>query len=128
MRITTSAEFRQTGQLAGLALTAASLLLSGCAFSGHSTGGSGGGTTTQVHLSGSVFGGQQPVVGSTIQLYTVGTTGVASSSTPLLTTPVTSVAGGAFNITGDYTCTSATQVYITATQAMRARATIPRCR
>jgi hypothetical protein len=32
-------------------------------------------------VSGTVFGGQQPVTGSSIQLYTVGTTGDASAAT-----------------------------------------------
>ena len=65
--------------------------------------------------SGSVHGGQQPVVGATIQLYTVGTTGDASAATPLLTSTVTSDSTGSFTITGLYSCTSATQVYIVAT-------------
>lgn len=70
------------------------------------------------HLTGKVFGGQQPVSGSTIQLYTVGTTGLKSASSPLIGTTVTSDANGNFTITGDYTCTGTTpgtQVYITAT-------------
>ena len=65
--------------------------------------------------SGSVHGGQQPVVGATIQLYTVGTTAVGSAATQLLTSTVTSDANGNFTITGLYSCTNATQVYIVAT-------------
>ncbi len=65
--------------------------------------------------SGSVHGGQQPVVGATIQLYTVGTTADGSSATPLLTSTVTSGPDGSFTITGLYSCTNATQVYIVAT-------------
>lgn len=65
--------------------------------------------------SGSVHGGQQPVVGATIQLYTVGTTADGSAATPLLTSTVTSDSTGNFSITGLYSCTNATQVYIVAT-------------
>jgi trimeric autotransporter adhesin len=65
--------------------------------------------------SGSVHGGQQPVVGASIQLYTVGTTADGSAATPLLTSTVTSDATGSFTITGLYSCTNATQVYIVAT-------------
>src|SRR5580704_2878339 len=67
------------------------------------------------HYSGSVHGGQQPVVGAAIQLYTVGTTADGSAATPLLTSTVTSDATGSFTITGLYSCTNATQVYIVAT-------------
>jgi hypothetical protein len=37
-----------------------------------------------LQISGAVHGGQQPVTGSTIQLYAVGTTGDGSAATPLL--------------------------------------------
>ena len=68
-----------------------------------------------IHYSGSVHGGQQPVVGASIQLYTVGTTADGSPATPLLTQTVTSDSSGSFTITGLYSCTNATQVYIVAT-------------
>jgi hypothetical protein len=65
--------------------------------------------------SGSVFGGQQPVVGAVIQIYTVGITGDGSNSTALLTgAPVTSGADGSF-ILPAYSCTGTTEVYLTAT-------------
>ena len=66
-------------------------------------------------MQGSVHGGQQPVAGATIQLYGVGTTGDKTASTPLLTRAVMSDANGNFSITGAYSCTGVTQVYITAT-------------
>ena len=66
-------------------------------------------------ISGRVHGGQQPVVGSTIQLYTVGTGADGSASTPLLTQTVISDGNGNFSITGLYSCSSATQVYLLAT-------------
>ena len=67
-------------------------------------------------LRGLVRGGQQPVSGSTIQLYAVGTTGDGSSATPLLNPAPQSDSYGNFNITGTYTCPSASSlVYILAT-------------
>lgn len=67
-------------------------------------------------ISGSIHGGQQPISGASIQLYAVGTSGDGSAATPLLTAPVVSDAGGAFKITGLYTCPSATApVYLTGT-------------
>ena len=66
-------------------------------------------------IGGTVHGGQQPVAGATIQLYTVGTTGDGSAATPLISATVTTDANGAFNITGDYSCSAATQVYLVAT-------------
>ena len=46
------------------------------------------------HVSGSVFGGQQPVSGATIQLYSVNTTTVGGASTPLLTSAVITDSNG----------------------------------
>ena len=69
-------------------------------------------------MHGTVFGGQQPVVGSTIQVWVVGkgTTAAAyGAGATVLGTPVTSTAGGSFSY-GAYTCTNASDpVYITAT-------------
>jgi hypothetical protein len=64
--------------------------------------------------SGQVIGGRQPVANSSIQLYTVGTTGDGTNATPLLTKPVTTDANGNFSISGLYSCTNATEVYLTA--------------
>ena len=66
-------------------------------------------------MEGSVHGGQQPVAGATIQLYGVGTTADKAAATPLLTQPVLTDGNGNFSITGLYSCTGVTQVYITAT-------------
>lgn len=99
------------------ALITLATCLTGCGLSSSPTAGSGTGSTpvTAAHFSGHVFGGQQPVSGSTIQLYTVGTSGIASASAPLIAGTITSDANGNFSITGQYSCTSATQVYVTAT-------------
>jgi trimeric autotransporter adhesin len=64
---------------------------------------------------GSIHGGQQPVSGATVQLYAAGTTGDGSAATPLLSTPTTSDANGAFDIGGNYTCPSGSPlVYLVA--------------
>jgi len=75
-------------------------------------------------VSGAVHGGQQPVTGSTIQLYAVGYSGDGSAAIPLLSTKVTtsdgsgnttnsnanagngynSLPAGSFTLTGAYTC------------------------
>jgi hypothetical protein len=89
-------------------------LLTGCG-----TGSSGNdnisGTQGAIKVSGIVHGGQQPVTQATIQLYTVGTSGLKSASAPLISASVQTDSGGNFNITGDYSCASATQVYIVST-------------
>jgi hypothetical protein len=98
--------------LSGAFLTALCVSLLGCGAGVSSSSGplSGGA------LRGSVHGGQQPIVGATIQLYAAGTAGYGSSATPLLTSAVTTDATGSFSITGDYTCPSSTsQVYLVAT-------------
>ena len=67
-------------------------------------------------LNGIVHGGQQPITGATIQLYSVGTTGYGTGATAMLTSAVTTDGTGSFSITGKYTCPSTTTlVYITAT-------------
>ena len=75
--------------------------------------------TTGSAVRGRVYGGQQPVVGSVIQLYAVGASGNQSAATPLIASPVVvSDSSGSFTITGDYTCpagATSTPVYLTAT-------------
>ena len=96
-----------------LAVTAslAATLLSGCALNGVSNSGAAADSVT---LAGSIHGGQQPVSGATIQLYAVGTTANGAASTPLIAGSVTSDSQGGFNITGTYSCTNASQVYLVA--------------
>ena len=78
---------------------------------------SAGPQTISLHTQGRLRGGQQPVNGATIQLYDITAAGGgASAAVPLIGSSVTSDAGGGFNITGDYTCPSASdQVYLSAT-------------
>jgi hypothetical protein len=102
------------------------LVLSGCSLSAPSA------PTPQAGLAirGAVYGGQSPIVGAQVYLFAANTTGYGSASKSLLTsasnttedtTPtdptfddyyVTTLAGGAFSISGDYTCTGGQQVYL----------------
>jgi len=87
-------------------------LLTGC--SGNLPGNFGvAQPVTAVKLHGTVFGGQQPVVGAAVQLYGIST--ATGTSSPLITTPPLSGAGGSFNISGLYSCTGISDVYIVAT-------------
>ncbi len=93
--------------------TAAVLFLAGCSTNSPLRSTSG---AAAKGISGSIHGGQQPISGVSLQLYTVGTSGDGSAATPLLTSSVLSDANGDFNITGLYTCPSATApVYIAGT-------------
>jgi streptogramin lyase len=100
-----------------------SALLAGCGLNNSSAIGSAGSSIAPLaQFQGKVMGGQQPVSGATLQLYAVGTTGTASAATGLISPTAQSTSGialttstGGFNITGQYSCTSATQVYIVAT-------------
>ena len=65
-------------------------------------------------MSGRISGGQQPVSGAAIQMYAVSAAD-GGASTPLLNSPVTTDVHGAFTITGDFTCPSASSlVYLVA--------------
>jgi hypothetical protein len=66
--------------------------------------------------SGVVHGGQQPISGNTVQLYSVGTTGDGSAATPLLANPAISDSNGNFTLTNGYVCPSASAlVYVVGT-------------
>lgn len=102
-------------------LLSSTAFLSGCGIGAVNTS-----STGSVAISGIVHGGQNPVTDATIQLYTVGSAGNGSSATPMLTTAVTTTAGGGFSISDDYTCGESSppvtaisggsnQVYIVAT-------------
>ena len=67
-------------------------------------------------IKGRLHGGQQPVSGSTIQLYAANTTTNQGAATALLAQPAISLSDGSFSITGQYTCPAANPlVYIVAT-------------
>ena len=72
--------------------------------------------STTLTIAGKVHGGQQPVSGSTIQLYEANTTTNQGASTPMLTSTVTTAADGSFTITEDYVCPASNPlVYIVST-------------
>lgn len=96
------------------------LFVVGCGTSGSnfSTTAAAVGSGSHLVMSGSVHGGQQPVVGATIQIYAVNQaiSGGPYASTPLITgtLPITGSDGG-FNLTGGYTApTTASHFYIVA--------------
>lgn len=70
-------------------------------------------------IRGTLYGGEQPVVGAKVYLYAAGTSGYNTFSRSMLTTNggyVTSTGtDGHFSITGDYTCQTGDQVYLVAT-------------
>ena len=123
---------KTTRRLFSLALGACvSALLSGCTLENTASPGLEQGAA----LQGGVHGGNQPVVGAKVFLLQANTTGyggvgIAAASTnaskSLLTIGtvdvstgatnglryVTTDANGSFSITGDYTCTSGSQVYL----------------
>jgi cardiolipin synthase A/B len=66
-------------------------------------------------ISGTAYGGQQPIANATIQLYAAGTGGDGTAATALLTSAVTTDANGNFSFSGPYSCSGATPVYLTAT-------------
>ncbi len=92
--------FDVTRRLLAFAFGSAAVLLSGCAM-GPAAMESGTG------LQGSIHGGQQPIGGVTLQVYTVGTGGDGSAATPLFTAAVTSTPSGNFTFPA-YTCPSPT--------------------
>jgi streptogramin lyase len=61
-------------------------------------------------ISGVLFGGQQPISGSRVQLYAVGNQALQSASTPLVSQTVLTGNDGSFNITGLWDCNN-TAVY-----------------
>jgi streptogramin lyase len=94
-----------------LFLLLSTILLSGCGMGiKDSTGGA-----SSAAITGHIIGGNQPVVGATIQLYAATGNGYGAQSDPRISSSVISTDGGEFTITGMYTCPSATaQVYLVA--------------
>ncbi|SNT43914.1 Streptogramin lyase [Granulicella rosea] len=96
------------GILVILATVCCTFLLAGCGSDGQLH------TLAGTQLKGQVHGGQQPVSGASIQLYAAGLSGNGAVAVNLLSpNVVTTDKNGAFSITGDYTCPTATaQVYL----------------
>lgn len=106
---------KRVTRVAGIAVSGISMALTGCAVGGGS-GAIATANNTGLHIAGTVHGGQQPVSGSTIQLYAVGTGGNQTAATPLLSPAVQTDGNGYFNITELYTCPPNSLVYLAATQ------------
>lgn len=110
---------RKTYTLVGAAgplasLGALALLMAGCATNGGVNFATPAPVTGSITISGSVHGGQSPIVGATLQLYSVATTSKGAAKA-LISSTVTTAADGSFTITGDYTCTLSPLVYLVAT-------------
>jgi hypothetical protein len=101
------------------ALTAGALALTltGCGFSTSKTSATSATPAGTISFQGSVYGGQQPIVGATIQLYLVGTYGNGTASTvETMFGNNKTDANGHFNITNDYIqCPTNSLAYLTAT-------------
>jgi hypothetical protein len=96
---------------AGLVLSVVSLMSCGGGFRGPAQLPHAG-----ARLHGTVYGGQQAVVGATIQLYAAGANGYGLAATPLIASTAKTGTYGSFSITGDYECpTPTSQVYLVAT-------------
>jgi hypothetical protein len=70
-------------------------------------------TVAAIPIQGVFMGGQQPVVGVTVQLYQAGSTGYGSAATPLGPSVQTN-GGGNFNLPS-YSCAAGSQVYLVGT-------------
>jgi sugar lactone lactonase YvrE len=85
---------------------AAAVTLTGCGIgaNGTASAGSTAGALPKAHLHGIVHGGQQPVSGSTIQLYDIPIGNPSNGAYTLLSPAPTTGPDGSFNITGQYQC------------------------
>ena len=101
-------------RLVVVALSSCAFLLTGCAM--QTTAGPSLGTQP-AGMKGIVHGGQQAVLGATVSVYEVGSSGYGVASTTPKATTTTSVVDGSFSFAaGAYTCTASnTPMYIVAT-------------
>jgi hypothetical protein len=100
------------------ALAAAAVLTTGCSLQTSARTPIAAPVTTAAAstLHGSMFGGQQPIAGASIQIYQAGTSGYGAGASGLLANGgVLTDAKGNFNITGDYTCSTGSQTYLVGT-------------
>lgn len=109
-----------------LAVTAAALTITGCAGFNGGTTVAGPSQMVMPVLKGNVHGGQSPISNATIQVYQAGTTGYGAGAVALIgatgcvatnscVSSIKTDAGGNFSVTGQYSCTSGSQLYIVAT-------------
>ena len=92
-------------------------LLAGCSVQEFRSSNPDSASASVITLHGHARGGQQSITGATVKLYKVSTSGDGSSSSSMLTGggSVTTDSNGNFSITGDYTCGSATGVFLVLT-------------
>ena len=110
---------RQTAKRPAMTAAAAAVSLAsmtGCGIG--STSASAPPVVPGAALHGRANGGEQPIIGATIQLYAAGSAGYGSAAQSRIAATVTTQApGGTWSINGDYTCPSAaSQMYLTASQ------------
>jgi hypothetical protein len=73
-----------------------------------------GGTATPAFLSGTVYGGQLPINGATVTLWSAGTTGTYGSGATSIATATTNAAGSfSFSNGGASLCTTGQSLYVT---------------
>jgi hypothetical protein len=112
-------QFRSSALPLSLAALPIAALLSGCSMNQLAPATS----QSTVTLIGKVQGGQQPIVGSHVYMMQANTTGYGQPSISMLNPTFTghsdalggfvlTGSDGSFSITGDYTCTANTQVYL----------------
>jgi hypothetical protein len=99
-----------------LTLAAVSLMLAGCggfqaASTATATATAGSAVTG---MKGKLHGGQQPIVNAAIQVYQAGTTGYGAGAIALAGASTTTGSDGSFSL-GAFSCTSGSQLYLTAT-------------
>jgi hypothetical protein len=96
--------------------TTGALALTGCGGSSYMTPPQKPVTAAITAVQGEVRGGQQPVVGMTIQLYAVGSSTYGSAATPVFATPLTTDSNGTFSFPVPWCPTPDTQnVYLVGT-------------
>ncbi|WP_188554901.1 NHL repeat-containing protein [Edaphobacter dinghuensis] len=84
--------------------------------SGSNSGSGSSGGSSSIVLTGLVHSGQQPISGSSVDLYVAGTSGYGTGSVSLLSGSVTTGSDGRFTMSGSLSCPSAnSQVYVVAT-------------
>jgi len=110
---------RHTSRLSSFALAVvgiAAIAMTGCGDAGLAGGPTQSQPVTGANtISGRVMGGQQPISGSTIQLYAVNTTTLRGASSSVLTGSVSTDSSGNFSLAGKISCPVGALVYIVAT-------------
>jgi streptogramin lyase len=104
---------QRTAAVSALAFSLLAPVLTGCGtgLSVANTAGGSGPAPLVKTIHGRVHGGNNPVSGSTVQLYQIATGASTTAAVPLGSSTTTD-ANGAFNLTGLYTCNTNGMVYL----------------